>query len=552
MELSKLGKVIETDVLILGAGTAGCGAALAARDQGARALIVDKGSIEACGQAGPGMGGYNTYLNSGPDWDTADAIANYYVAGREAMMAALSTELYLSGVARWMIYMKDRLEGAGVKFEKDPQDPSGYYRGKFLGRPGAWGLWLENGKLVKRLLGKEVRRVGAEVADHIMLTKILVQNGRAVGAVGFHIWTGDFYIFRAKSAVLALATTNARVATDWTGNPFNCQGSPYNTGSGPTMAYDAGAKLIGLERASANIITIGVGGSGLAAWTSAGGHFVNAKGERFLEKYDPRAEGMPRHRIWLAIFEEQMAGNLPIYMDVRHASAETIATLKHHLFSENVYEDYFTQRGIDPQHDLVEMSLEGMRGAGSLLVNDRFESSLKGLYGYTPATLSGSLCGGYSSATEAAEEARKIKNLPEIDVSEVAEEKERVLAPSRASAGYHWREYEDLVRSLMRRYVGVKRSKESMEAGLDKLKKIEEHAYEIKARNPHELMRAHEAVHLLKLCQLTTRAALERKESGRGVYIRSDYPDRVEEWAKKWVVMWQEGGEPKASVEEAH
>ncbi|MFC2019676.1 FAD-binding protein [Chloroflexota bacterium] len=520
MELSKLGKVIETDVLILGAGTAGCGAALAARDQGVRALIVDKGSIEACGQAGPGMGGYNTYLDSGPDWDTAEAIANYYVAGREAMMAALSTELYLSGVARWMVYMKDRLEGAGVKFERDPQDPSGYYRGRFLGRPGAWGLWLE--------------------------------NGRAVGAVGFHIWTGDFYIFRAKSAVLALATTNARVATDWAGNPFNCQGSPYNTGSGPAMAYDAGAKLVGLERASANIITVGVGGSGLAAWTSAGGHFVNAKGERFLEKYDSRAEGMPRHRIWLAIFEEQMAGNLPIYMDVRHASAETIATLKHHLFSENVYEDYFAQRGIDPQHDLVEMSLEGMRGAGSLLVNDRFESSLKGLFGYTPATLSGSLCGGYSSATEAAEEARNIKDLPEIDANQVAEEQERVLAPSRNTAGYHWREYEDLVRRVMRRYVGVKRSKESMEAGLTKLKAVEEHAYEIKANNPHELMRAHEAVHLLKLCQLTTRAALARKESGRGVYIRSDYPDRAEEWAKKWVVMWQEGGEPKVSVEEAH
>jgi succinate dehydrogenase/fumarate reductase flavoprotein subunit len=44
-------------------------------------------------------------------------------------------------------------------------------------------------------------------------------------------------------------------------------------------------------------------------------------------------------------------------------------------------------------------------------------------------------------------------------------------------------------------------------------------------------------------------ASLERKESGRCFYRRSDYPDLDESWTNKHVILWQEGGEPKISVE---
>jgi len=60
------------------------------------------------------------------------------------------------------------------------------------------------------------------------------------------------------------------------------------------------------------------------------------------------------------------------------------------------------------------------------------------------------------------------------------------------------------------------------------------------------LMRANEAVHLLKACQLATMASMERKESGRAIYTRSDYPERNEAYSKM-LTMWQTGGEPKIS-----
>jgi adenylylsulfate reductase subunit A len=58
------------------------------------------------------------------------------------------------------------------------------------------------------------------------------------------------------------------------------------------------------------------------------------------------------------------------------------------------------------------------------------------------------------------------------------------------------------------------------------------------------LMRANEAVHLLKICQLATRASVERKESGRAIYMRSDYPDRNDTYSKM-LTLWQTGGEPQ-------
>ncbi|MFC2019875.1 FAD-binding protein [Chloroflexota bacterium] len=551
MELSKLGKVIDTDILVLGGGTNGCGAALGARDSGARVLVIDKGSLESCGQPGSGQGGYNTYLSTGPEWDTAEGIAEYYCGGAEAMCATLSTELFMKGVAPWMIPLKDRLESAGVEFVKDPDDPSGYLRHSTCGMKGKWTIWFENGRYIKRLLAKEVRRSGADILGQIMLTKILVQSRRAVGAVGFNYWTGEFHIFRAKCVVLSLAVNALRMAAAWTGNPFIALNYPYNTGSGQVMAYDAGARQIALEKASASPLPLGLGAPGLNTFTGHRAHFIDAQKERFLLEYDPRGEDMPRHRIVMAMREQQIRGNVPLYLDCRHFSDRTVQEVRDSLSDDGhgpAFDAYFEQRGIDMQKEPIEYEVEGWKGGGSLLVNDHFESSLRGLFGYNPGTFSLALCAGYSSAVAAVEDARKLKEFPEVGTDLIEEEKERVYAPLNRDAGYHWRQYEDVVRQVMRYYVGTVRSKQSMERALEKLKVLEGYAGEIKAKNYHELLRTHEAIHLVRYCQLATRAALERKESGRDVYRRIDYPEQLPEWNGKQVVIWQEKGEQKVSV----
>ena len=73
-----LGKIVETDVLILGAGAAGSGAAIAARREGVDVVLVEKGKLESCGSAGGGNDHFQAPLYAGPDWDTCETFTNFY------------------------------------------------------------------------------------------------------------------------------------------------------------------------------------------------------------------------------------------------------------------------------------------------------------------------------------------------------------------------------------------------------------------------------------------------------------------------------------------
>jgi adenylylsulfate reductase subunit A len=64
-EIDDLGRTIETDILILGSGAAGCGAAIGAKEQGARVLLVDKGRLESSGCLGGGNDHFMAVLNTG-------------------------------------------------------------------------------------------------------------------------------------------------------------------------------------------------------------------------------------------------------------------------------------------------------------------------------------------------------------------------------------------------------------------------------------------------------------------------------------------------------
>jgi len=143
----------------------------------------------------------------------------------------------------------------------------------------------------------------------------------------------------------------------------------------------------------------------------------------------------------------------------------------------------------------------------------------------------------------------KNRHLLPIDRAQILQEKERVFAPLQREGGYSWREYEDVIRQIMNYYVGYLRSQKGMALALHKLDRLDDHLGEVKATNFHELLRANELMHLLKYCQLAVSACMERKESGRNCYIRSDYPHMDPSWDDKEIVQWQEGGEPRIDIQ---
>lgn len=542
-EQSDLGKTIETDILVLGSGAAGCGAAIAAKEQGVRVALVDKGKLESSGCVGGGNDHFKAILHSGQENDTEEVFVNFF-KGPTSGLTAKALSLWV----RAMPPMLDVLQEVGIKFMQTPDGT--WVRTSGFGEPGAWYIQIENGQLIKRRLARKIRQMGVDVFDYVMITKLLTQDNRIIGAVGYHVLDGTFYVFKARSVVLALGRGANRATTSSTNNPYNIWHHPYNTGSQFVLAYDAGARLINLDlRQLATLLPKGFGSAGMNGINAVGAHELNALGERFMGKYHPMMENGPRHRQVQGTHLELTAGKgPPFHMDMRHCDKEELRVLQYILMpgDKATFLDYAEQAGVDFAKYPMEVELSEIEFGGLVLTDDHLEATVKGLFsGCQFDSLSGAMCGGYAAAIEAVKALSSVKELSPVNLEEMRNEKERIFKPiQKMKGGIHYERFERAIRQVMMYYMGFVRNEKGIATALDRLNFIGGYLDKLQASDVHELMRANESVHLLKMCQLATRATIERKESGRTIYRRSDYPDLDPQYSKV-LATWQEAGEQR-------
>jgi len=112
---------------------------------------------------------------------------------------------------------------------------------------------VRGGAKIKIALYKELKRLGVGVCDHIMVTSLLTGGGRpgarVIGATGVHIRTGEFYVFKAKAAILTAAHFS-RIwvySTELAGSAVD-HDDPNCVGDGSAMAWQAGAEFTLMER----------------------------------------------------------------------------------------------------------------------------------------------------------------------------------------------------------------------------------------------------------------------------------------------------------------
>ncbi|RJR41169.1 MAG: FAD-binding protein [Desulfobacteraceae bacterium] len=539
MEQREWGKIIDADVLVLGAGAAGCGAAIAAREKGAGVLLVEKGKLESSGCLGGGNDHFMSVLNSGPASDTGQAVVDFY----KTPLSGLTGKMIEEGWVRNMPIIMALLQEIGVEFVR--QENGEWLRTVGFGQPGNWWMHIRNGVTIKKRLGRRVRRMGVQVMDHVMVTRLLKQDGRIAGCCGFNVLDGAFYVFRAKKVVMALGNTATRAWTNSTGNPYNIWQYPYNTGSYYVLAYDAGVKLMNLDIGQrATLIPKSFGAPGMNGINSMGGHELNGAGERFMGKYDPMWENGKRISQITGTYEELLQGKgPPFYLDMRHLDPKEVAHLQYVLMpgDKATYLDYCEQRGIEFSRDLLEVEISELCFSGGLLTGDNFETNVPGLYnGCVFFAFSGAICGGYYAGSQAAEAARETNTLQEPDEPVILQERARILRPLHTGAGMTYREFEGAVRQVMAYYMGYRRNQKGMETALEKLSFLEGYVDRITASNYREIMKTIESSDLVRMCKLAARASLERKESGRTYYKRSDYPTPVPAFQKP-LLLWKEG-----------
>ncbi|MBW1801436.1 MAG: FAD-binding protein, partial [Deltaproteobacteria bacterium] len=387
---------IETDILILGSGAAGCGAAIGAREQGARTVLVDKGKLESSGCLGGGNDHFMAVLGTDPETDSEEAAVNFF----KGPTTGYTPEM----ISRWVRAlppMLDVLQEVGVEFVENPDGT--WLRTVGFGQPGAWFINIRNGQLIKRRLAKKVRAMGVEVCDYVMITKLLNEGNRIVGAIGYHVLDGSLYIFKARSVVLALGNSANRLTANSTGNPFNTWHSPFNTGSQFVLAYDAGARLINLDlKQQATLVPKSFGCAGMNGINSVGAHELNALGERFMGKYHPMKENGPRRNQIIGTHQEMIEGKgPPFHMDMRHCDKEELYHLQYVLMpgDKATFLDYCEQKGIDFAKYPMEVEFSEIELSGMILTHDNFESTVRGLYnGCIFYSFSGSMCSGYVAA----------------------------------------------------------------------------------------------------------------------------------------------------------
>lgn len=545
---------LETDVLIVGGGVAGCLAAVEAREAGCDVLIADKARLlERAGSVGGGVDQYLTAMNSGPEWDTPEYLLMHIPTLTDGLVDMEVAER----VIHEMPVVLRSLEGMGVDFT-DP-DTGDYLRTRAFGLPGEYHLNFD-GKRFKYRIAKAVKRAGSRMIGRTMITDLLLDEhtNEAYGALGFNVRSGEWYVIRAKSTIVATGDVN-RLSRNASGVPFDSWHYPYNTGDGHAMGFRVGAELVNMEFIEATLTPRGFSVQGTNSYAGLGAHFINRHGERFMFKYDPRGEKARRTTLVEGVISEILAGNEPLYIDLRHLPDDVLDHFARTLgVDRHTLPGYFEQRGIDIRKDPIELSVSELsirrggvyfRGSG-LMIDADGETSVKGLYAAGDCSIvSGGIAGaaalGAITGRAAAQRAKQRDRIPEVDQGTIDMARERVTAPLQRESGLNWCDFEDEIRLLVTDYLGFTREEAGMRKALDGLLALGRREPELAAKNWHVLMRTHESTNIRLCAELLARAALDRKESRSGAaHRRVDYPETDEGWRKLIVLQRDEQGQP--------
>jgi adenylylsulfate reductase subunit A len=521
---------IQTDVAVIGGGTAGLNCAMAAAEKGLSVLVVDKANIARSGAIAGGIDHFMAYLETGEPWDSREAWLSF--VGKLAR-GAVNLRVHEAVFCEELKAAIERTERIGIPL-RNPATGQ-FFRTKALGQPGPYSINF-NGKLLKPKMAKEVQRLGCQVLDRVQVTRLFLHDGQLAGFTGFNIRTGDFYRVQAKATIISTGNTN-RMYKSQTGNPFNLWYCPTCTGDLHRQAFDIGVELANMEYVRMTVVPKGFSAPGFNAFFGMGSHLINSLGEQFMARYHPMGDGAPRNMVVWGCLQELKEGRGPIYMDCRHLSEKD----REHLFTTLGYDkdtlpDFLVRKGYNLGGTMIEMTVsEPMQARPSeqcgsgIKIDEKCESSVPGLFAAGDSSdqmgcLHMCMAGGYRAGKSAAEYAAKSAHVLPLDPKATDEERQRIFLPLEKKHGISYPEFENVVRIITTDHFGPVKTERSLLSALEKLDHLDEARKDLKATNLHELMRVHEAMNIQQVAKITASAALARKESRFPPYhYRADF-----------------------------
>jgi succinate dehydrogenase / fumarate reductase flavoprotein subunit len=528
------------DVLVIGAGLAGQRAALAAAEAGVSVGIVSK-VHPVRSHSNAAQGGINAALNPEDSWESH---AFDTVKGSDYLGDQDAIEIMCREAPEEILH----LEHLGVPFHRNEEGKLGTRA--FGGASQARTYYVADitGQAIMHVLYEQLMKHAEEVAryeEYFTTNLVLDDDGSCVGAILRNIRDGSMELFEAKNVILATGG-NGQIWRPST-NALIC------TGDGIAMAYRAGAPLMDMEMIQYHPTTLA--GKGFLITEGArgeGAHLLNAKGERFMERYAPnKMELASRDVVSRAEQTEINEGrgfeDGTVALDITVVSRKRI----HEALREIVLvgRDF---AGVDITREPIHIKPGNHYTMGGVKTDVNGATSVPGLYAAGEVacvsvhggnrlganSLLDTLIFGRRSGQHAAARAKQIQaGRP----SRGALDGERaVIAELMGRERGSGRRVSEIRRELgdtMDRYVAVFRDEEGIKTALEKVKRLQEEAETAYIDDQgavfnQDVLGAIELGFMLDCAECTCVGALERRES-RGAQFRTDHPERNDdEWLK--------------------
>lgn len=529
-------KLIHTDVLIIGGGTAGCYAALTLRSlSDASVVIAEKADIRRSGCLAAGVNALNAYITKGHT-------PQFYVDYAKKDAAGIVREDLLLTMSEGLNEVTKKLEDLGLVILKDEQ-------GEYVAR-GTRNIKI-NGENIKTILADAVKKLDdVQVINHLNITDYIVRDNIIAGALGFDIRTGTAYEIRAKAVLCA---TGGAAGLYRPNNPgfsrhkmWYC---PFNTGAGYAMGIRAGAEMTTFEmrfialRCKDTIAPTGTIAQGVGAKQ------INARGEVYEQKY-----GLTTSQRLYGTVRETLDGNGPCYLGTEGIMpAQDESLLKAYLNMAPSQTLKWIESGKLPSQQNVEIEgtepyVVGGHTASGYWVDTNRQTTIRHLYaagdvagGCPQKYVTGALVEGKIAAKDMVRQGlTDATGLDEAQEKAILAEKvaEYNAALGERDSFFTIEQLEEAMQKVMDTYAGgigshYQYNEKQLDLADEKIDQLIELAAHVGASDYHELLFVYELRERLTVCKVLIAHLRARKETRWHSFAENlDYPEQSDDWLK--------------------
>lgn len=549
-------RIIDTDVLIIGGGTAGCFAGITlGKKKDLDVLIVEKANIVRSGCLAAGVNAINAYITKG-------RVPQDYVDYCKKDADGIVREDLLLSMSERLNHVTKVMEDLGLVILKDEN-------GDYVAR-GNRNIKI-NGENIKPILADAVKKQdNVAVINHLNITDFIVENNEIKGAYGFDVNDAVFYEINAKAVLVA---TGGAAGLYRPNNPGFSRHKmwypPFNTGAGYAMGINAGAEMTTFEmrfialRCKDTIAPTGTIAQGVPAKQ------LNSNGEVYENKY-----GLTTSQRLYGTVTENREGRGPCYLGTKGISREQ---------EEDLYKAYLnmapsqTLKWLEaaggPSEENVEIEgtepyIVGGHTASGYWVDNNRETTIHGLFaagdvagGCPQKYVTGALAEGEIAAQAIAERLEGsgkgfvVNEVADSELSENAfakkSEYERFLNNKQGLVDIE--QTEEAMQKIMDQYAGgistdYQYNEARLELADEKIKFLEQSIDNLAAQDSDDLLRIYEIRERLTVCRSVIAHLKARKETRWHSFAENmDYPAKSDDWLK-YVNSRKENGEIKIII----